>query len=82
MVQKRKRAVEERPTLFGTPDQLLKKPGPSATKRVLPSKELVPAIVKRHFAGDNGTTKPRPSMSKVMKIKKSEGVEKEAKRAG
>ena len=46
--RKERRVVEQGPDLFDNPDQLLKKPGPSATNKVLPRKDLVPAMVKRH----------------------------------
>ena len=50
MCRKEKRGGEQGPGLFGNPDQLLKKPGPSPTKKVIPRKDLVPAMAKRHLA--------------------------------
>ena len=47
-----KRPDDQGTKLFGTPNQLLKEPVPSATKKVLPrKKETLPPMVISHFEG-------------------------------
>ena len=74
MCRTEKRGGEQGPGLFGIPDQLLKKPGPSPTKKVIPRKDLVPAMAKRHLADQQKHSQLHQSMVDNLKRKQSETV--------
>jgi hypothetical protein len=66
--------LESKPKLFGSVDQLIRKPAPSVIKKVLPIKDSRSTEVRKHREGEEDTAKQVSKVVRVVKMKITEGA--------